>query len=116
MNSSIQLIATAITSRVIRLQSNQKTMSGFHRISVILPIIIGMVISGFQVNAQQFPGGLAPMFPIEINVPDTIKGMWNAMMVMWNAMQDYFSSGGMESSEPRIKAILEIILREMQLE
>lgn len=56
----------------------------------------------------QVPGLMPPMFmPIEINVPDSIMGMMNGLMVMWDAMQEYFSS---ESSvDPRIAAVLEFI-------
>lgn len=49
----------------------------------------------------EVPGVMPPMFPIEINVPDSIMGMVNAMMVMWSAMQEYFG-GGQDMVESRI--------------
>lgn len=59
-----------------------------------------------QVPGLMLP--MLPMLPIEINVPDSIMGMMNGLMVMWNAMQEYFSSEN--SVVPRIAALLEFIL------
>lgn len=59
-----------------------------------------------QVPGLMLP--MLPMLPIEINVPDSIMGMMNGLMVMWSAMQEYFSSEN--SVAPRIAAILEFIL------
>lgn len=57
----------------------------------------------------EVPGVMPPMFPIEINVPDSITGMVNAMMVMWSAMQEYFG-GGQDMVESRIVDELEWFL------
>lgn len=59
-----------------------------------------------QVPGLMLP--MLPMLPIEINVPDSIMGMMNGLMVMWNAMQEYFSSEN--SVVPRIAAMLGFIL------
>lgn len=48
------------------------------------------------------------MFPIEINVPDSIMGMMNGLMVMWDAMQEYLSTEN--SVVPRIATLLRFIL------
>lgn len=64
----------------------------------------------FFEQLAQIPGLMPPMLPIEINVPDTIMGMMNGLMVMWDAMQDYFSPGNSIKVEPRIATLLELIL------
>lgn len=62
----------------------------------------------FEQFTQVF-GPMLPMFPIEINVPDALMGMLNGMMVMWNAIQEYFGNRG-NADEPRITDILKLIL------
>lgn len=64
----------------------------------------------FFEQLAQIPGLMPPMLPIEINVPDTIMGMWNGLMVMWNAMQEYFSSENSTEVESRVATLLELIL------
>lgn len=41
-----------------------------------------------------------PMFPIEINVPDTISSMFQALATMWNLLSMYYSPADMEMESP----------------